>query len=357
MPPTEATESTSTTSNVVDTITLTPHVAASIIEHGKRRIVATGYLLGQKTIDSIEVTDLIPATVSERFSVKDVNARQDTIRPFTSSTVIGWYSVCSTKNPDGTENEAFRSWTNSPGTIFVSEKETESARTAIHLHCELPNCESTTNERPKISWEGSLALVRRNQSQLAVAMIKSLKVSISANGHEATNVVLSHVRNLAFFNGEKPYPSPALLNMDSIAFQHTSKRQSAAEALLNAHKQLKELVDGKIAPASSSGAHADAREVEGLVKEIRQLMDSETAHSTSREDVVTHRLKDALMIKCLASLLKKNVTQIDVLSSQYPDANNNNNNNAGNANSTQRRDQKSSGANFRTNFSTFNQKG
>lgn len=353
----EATETTPTTSNVVDTITLTPHVAAAIIEHGKRRIVASGYVVGQKNIDGIEVSDFIPATIAEKASFKDVSARHETLRPFNSSSIIGWYSVCSTKNPDGTENEMFRNWTNAPGSIFVSEKETDSSRTAIHLHCELPNCDSTTKERPVIAWEGAIALVKRNQNQLAVAKIKPLKVSISANGHEATNVVLSHVRNLAFFNGEKPYPSPSLLNMDAIAFQHTSKRQSSAEALLNAHKQLKELVDGKIAPASSSGAPAaDAKEVENLVKEIRQLMDSETAHATSREDVVTHRLKDALMIKCLATLLKKNVTQIDVLSSHYPDANNNMNN-AGNANPMQRREQKSSGVNFRNNFSNFSHKG
>eukprot|EP00796_Vickermania_ingenoplastis_P009311 gene9311-6550_t len=323
----------------VDSVTLAPHVAASILEHAKRRVVASGLLLGQKTVDTILVNNFFPY-VAEKVSHKEVSQRLETMRPFTSDSIIGWYSALTTRNPDGTENPDYVLWSKTPGSFLVGEKSDSNGRNAIHVHCEIPRVDgsSTTTDRPCISWEANFTLVRRapvtdssRDAPVEVMSLNKLKVSISANGHDATNVVLAHIRNQVLFKGEKPYPTPTLMNLDALAFQHTSKRQSAAESLLAAQKQLKELVD-----SHKNSSDARGKEIQSLVQEIRQLMDPDMAGSNAngivgtgasaanKDDVVTHRLKDALMIKCLATLLKKSVTQIDVLSSQYPDAMNNN---------------------------------
>lgn len=352
---------------VLDTLSLAPHVAASIIEHGKRRTVASGYLLGIKTADSIQVTSFFPYTPEEKISHSTISKWNDVSRTFSSNTsIIGWYSACCLMNPNGSRNENFFSWVKLPGTLFMgSEKEGEVGRNALHLHCELPSVDNgaaENGERPKISWKAFFTLVKRavvmseNNTPTALPVVvnlKELKVSISANGHESTNVVLSHVRNQVLFKGEKPYPSSSLLNLDSLAFQFSSKRSSAAESLLGAQEQLSNLVEGRVQPAGSKdfGASDAQQNVEELRKEIRQLTETENAHATSRDDVVTQRMKDALMIKCLVTLVKRSVTQIDFLSSQYPDAhftNHNTNNHSRDSTGPQWREQQQRGGpNFR----------
>lgn len=352
---------------VLDTLSLSPYVAASIIEHGKRRTVASGYLLGMKTADSIQVTNFFPYTPEEKISHSAISKWNEVTRSFSTNTsIIGWYSACCLMNPNGTRNENFFSWVKLPGTLFMgSDKEGEVGRNALHLHCELPSVDNVAGdnvERPKISWKAFFTLVKRTvvmsenntpTALPAVVNLKELKVSISANGHESTNVVLNHVRNQALFKGEVPYPSSSLLNLDSLAFQFSSKRSSAAESLLGLQQQLSNLVEGRVQPAGSSDLSASEakQNIEELRKEIRQLTETENAHAASRDDVVTQRMKDALMIKCLVTLIKKSVTQIDFLSSQYPDAhfaNHNTNNHSGNNNGPQWREQQQRGGpNFR----------
>lgn len=320
----------------VDTLSLAPHVAAAIVEHAKRRVVASGYLIGQKTVDSIQITDYFPYTSTDKPNPIHVAERYEIIRSFTSSSIIGWYSACCSKNPDGSINEKTVLWSKSPATIFIGEKDSgDVGRNAIHLHCELPHlANEIPNSRPAISWDASFTLIKRGGADDAtnVMKLKELKVLICAHGHEATNVVLNHVRNQVLFGGESPAPTPLLLNLDTVAFQNSGRPQAASDALLALNKQLKELIKGNIAPVpSSSSTPAD---VDSIVEEIRLLVNGESGQKqSSRDDALTHGLKDALMIKCLSTLLKKNLSQIDYLSSQYPDPNNNSSRVGGAANS------------------------
>lgn len=348
--------STESSENPLDVVTLEPHVAAAIIEHAKRRLVASGYLLGQKTADSLQVMDFMPYTVPDKVSAKDVTARLRIMRPFTSHTIIGWYSACCTRNADGTDNDSYQVWVKSPGGTFATDS--GAGKNAIHLHCEMPHREGGANTKLSISWSANLTLIKRlvgaEVSQVAVINVKPLQVSISANGHKASNVVLAHVRNAVLFNGEKPHDVASLMYLDDIAFQQTSRHQNAGEALLTVQKQLKDLV-------AQQGKN---EEVRTLVNEIRQLMDSasSTTEANGKDDVVTQRLKDALMIKCLSSLLRKSVSQIDLLSSQYPDGGHNNSNSNHNSNANHHHKQRENtqqappADGFRANFSNFSRR-
>lgn len=350
-----------------NTVIVSPHVAASIIEHGKRRNFAWGFLLGAKTVDSIQVSNFFPFTCTEKFTHSAFAAAYDKVRVFMSDVIIvGWYSSCCTKRLDGSDIVDNLTMVKLPSALFMgNEKDGDVGRFALHLHCELPFFNTKEREltpRPQISWSAHFALIKRTvvmsesntpMTLPSVINTRELKVSISANGHEATNVVLSHVKNQVFYNGAKPYPSSSVLNLDALVMHPPSKRLTDAESLLSVHQQLLDMVEGRAQPTGSSGAAASENkaEIEDLRKEIHQLMENENSYSTSRDDVITHRLKDALMIKCLVTLVKKSVTQIDILSSQYPDANtghSNPNYHSGHANGPQWRDQQPrSGPNFR----------
>lgn len=339
----------------MNTVVVDPHVTASIIEHGKRKGLGSGFITGIKTEESIHVTNFIPYTREENEPLmQGAKKAFDNFRGgMANSAVLGWYSACCTRNPDGSENPMYQAWAMQLSAIFIStEREGNVEKNAIHLHCELPSLEMRGGgsvERPRISWRAYLKLVKRPTGEQdsnapfplpSLVVLKEMKVSISADGHEATNVVLHHVQNQVFYKGESPHPSSSLLNLDTVALPHSSKRSADTASLLAVQQRLMDLVEGKRQPtggANSGDASAseNREQIERTRKELSQMMQNDNAYSTSRDDVVTNRLKDALMIKCLVTLVKKSVTQIEILSTQYPDLiNNANNNNNNNNNST-----------------------
>lgn len=291
-------------SDSLESVCIAPYVAAMIIEHAKRRVIAAGYLVGQRTTDAIRVTNFFPCThdhesdVNERSFSAKVSQRKDVLASFSDHFMIGWYSACCTKNAAGEENSDYVSWCKAPAALFAGTK--NSSRHALHVHCEMPLLEEE-GARPAIDWKATLFQIKRvstpeGQAVVAHPITQSLKVQINAGGHEATNVVLGHVRNSVLFGNEKPHPTPMLMNLDSILLQQQqSSNKSHHDEVIELRKRLEELISG--------GKH------EALVEGIRQFRPS-----------LDDRFKDALMVKCLALLLKRSVAQIDLLSSQYPDA-------------------------------------
>lgn len=314
---------------------ISPYVAAGIVEHVKRRQLAAGYLIGNRVGDGISITDFIPFThvdgladVNSEHYRKKLNALIATKRAFDSNAAqLGWYSAGNATGFAG-DRKSLQAWCRLPAATFARGSH---AVAAVHLHCETPSAESneiqltwtahTTSNRRLPAEEPEAGAANRGNRRAPPRHecfeVQELPVVVSAQDQTSANVVLAHVASLALCNGAKEYTSSRLLNLDEVVFDAQAKNGSVSAALQEMQKKLQAVTSGK----GSTGNAATDKEVANAVESLRQLqadeMDAAARVSTAREDYNTQRLKDALMIKCMTVLLRKEVSQIEMLATQY----------------------------------------
>ncbi|CCW70961.1 unnamed protein product [Phytomonas sp. Hart1] len=313
-------------------VDVSPYVAAAIVEHAKRRGVASGYLLGVRNVDNIHVGDFIPMTnappyadVSSKIYTAELDRRVRAKQAFVGARLIGWYAAGS--RPRETGEEQMRLWCEAPAAAFARRV----PRQALYLHCALPSVDgadetgspnSNENTKPgsglSLRWS---AHITRNQlvpdeqdkARLHTVCLRvlPLRVRLTSQGHAASDVVLGHLQGL-LSGGDSTPPKPALLNLDHV--------RGGGEGLRAVQGKLEEAI--RVAH-TAAGTPASRRLLDQLdrIHAIKNE-DLETHHHASaREDVNTQRFKDALMIKCMVMLLRKEISQIASLAHQYQDGN------------------------------------
>lgn len=314
-------------SNTGEVANISPYVAAAIIEHVKRRGMAAGFLMGPVMKEGIYVSDYVPYThpdnslhiTNQKEYRAEVNRRVAAKQAFGDFKPVGWYTAGVFNKPFTVAE--FREWCDGPATIFAD-------RMALHLHCELP-----TPGCMNIRWSAFRATVitnRENAKRVHCTRGSQVDVVIGDVNHHATNVFLSHVLSVAFLKGGQLFSSSSLLNLDTIvADMSATSRQAMEHALMHVHQKLNDVITEARDVVRSATSSAEKKKESQLilthVDALRRIKEEEIDrqhNSSSREDMNTQKFKDALMIKCLAMLLRQQVGQIENLARQYNDSSN-----------------------------------
>lgn len=315
---------------------ISPYVAAAIIEHGKRRSIAAGFILGERSTDEVRILDYFPFTHVEAFA--DVSARsyreevdqcKRTKNLFTTASVLGWYSAGNC--PADVTEDHFSIWCESPAMRFVNS-------IAIHVHCALPE-----QDKLSVSWTVTRMRTYREANDKVKMDFRTVKeatlpVVISAMGHVPSNVFLDHVASMALYGGKKPYPTSDLLNLDLLVYQAAKLPQPLPppqqlgkedqlpprpleEVLLRVHNNMNTAIQNASAACNGAGnvSAEDKKVYEDILASlaaIRATKETERENQnspTARDDVSSQRFKDALMIKCMSLMLRRDVRQIEYL--------------------------------------------
>ncbi|EPY25179.1 hypothetical protein STCU_00550 [Strigomonas culicis] len=296
---------------------LTAYVSAAIVEHGKRRGAAAGYLLGTRTAKEIIITEYVPLTqngdmaVSSKKYTSERTERLHAKQEFQKAALLGWYSA-SAPTSDKVTAEEYSRWCEEASLSFAHKV----ARYAVHLHCELPSARALA-----VRWTATVTSnLRVDERQCVCQVVQTLPVVVPyASRHSATEVVLGHVASQLLYRGGYAQPRSGLTNLDAVAFDaaRSGGNSGPSEALLAVQEKLRETLQG---PAGAS----DAR-IQQAVAQIRAARKEEQERQLVSDDYNTQKLKEALMIKYMSALLAKEIVQIEMLASQYPDKNKGNN--------------------------------
>ncbi|KAK7194560.1 hypothetical protein NESM_000373700 [Novymonas esmeraldas] len=295
-------------------IQLTPYPAAFIVEHAKRKKYAAGYILGTVRAEEIVITDFIPHTHKDtevpntKAHRAELNRRRAAKRRYTTQDLIGWYSA-GQPGADLSE-EDYQLWCNAPSVIFHG-------RHCLHLHCEMPHEDVA---EPRVSWTASV--VFEDAADHTLKHI-SHKVTLAPIGNLASDVMLSHITSLALYNGGRPFARSKLLNLDEVAYVASIDHKSSTEAVDEEQRRLERAVAAaQEAVAGRSGGSKEAEELKSAIDNFRAIRDEALQRQrdqTGRMDFNSQQFKDALMMKCVATILRKELDQIEHLSTVYGD--------------------------------------
>ncbi|ORC89657.1 putative glycerol kinase, glycosomal [Trypanosoma theileri] len=299
------------------TLVLPPFVASAIVEHAKRRCNSAGYLIGNRTGDQITVTDYIPCThastmeVRSRAYAEDLSERVQLKRYYTPGiTLLGWYAA-GVPMPD--EEEAFDLWCQAP---CVSFSRSRSNNQAVMLLARMP-----TASHISVQWEAHVTSSVWVGDALRFGRVQEVAVSIEAET-PSMNVLLAEIISKALCGGGAPYPTSRITNLDRVALEADSaKRDPRREtdtrpvetALANVQNKLHQtIVHARAVLASGAGKQKGDKDGEeaAIVANYEAILEEKNQQS-SRDDFISESYKDALMMKYLAALLRRHVSEIE----------------------------------------------
>jgi hypothetical protein len=293
-------------------VQLTPYPASFIVEHAKRKNFAAGFLIGTRTAEEIVITDFIPLTHKDT-EVPTTKAYRDELhrrravkRRFTKQDTIGWYTAC--QEGELLSGDDYQRWCNAPSIIFHG-------RSSLHLHCEMPHSDAAA---PEIAWSASIISEDPEDHTLKYS---SHRVVLSPLNSLASDVMINHIMSLALYNGGHPYPRSKLLNIDEVAYVASLDNKTSTDAVNEEQKKLQKAVHtAEQIVTGGSGGSKDAQEMMTAVEEFRAIREEALQRQrdqTGRVDFNSQQFKDALMIKCAATILRKELTMIEMLSTVY----------------------------------------
>lgn len=319
-----------------EAVHLSPYVASGIIEHVKRRRRAAGFLLGHYTDNSMYIVDFLPLThtdalpvVSDMYVAENRN-RLRIKRIFCQDRVLGWYSAgnaYSTEVKGSTENaeDIFKSWCLAPGYRFAFK----AGHVSLHLHCETP---TPNDQKPQIVWSAEQVRLEIDRSEdksettktFTCKKEKTMLVIVHGDKNDASNAVMHHIhKSLTDDKAERIN----VLNLDEFSYEANTLDKPMKEKLIETQTSMKSAINKakQLAASSSSSSatdRANAEAVENQLKRIEKIkneLEQQQQNPAAREDFISQRLKDALMTKAVAVLLKKQIGQIVDLASDYTD--------------------------------------
>lgn len=293
-------------------VQLTPYPAAFIIEHAKRKSFAAGYIIGTRTAEEIVITDFIPLThrdtemPNQKQYREDLHRRRAAKRRFTKQDTIGWYTAC--QEGEQLSSADYQRWCNAPSVIFQN-------RNCLHLHCEMPHSDVAT---PEMVWSASIISEDPTDHTLKYS---NHKVVLAPLNSVASDVMMNHVMSLALYNGGHAYPRSKLLNIDEVAYVASLDNKTSTDAVNEEQKRLQRAVTAaEQIVTGGSGGSKEAQEMMAAVENFREIREEALQRQrdqTGRVDFNSQQFKDALMIKCAATILRKEVAMIEMLSTVY----------------------------------------
>ncbi|KAL7696382.1 hypothetical protein N2W54_004857 [Lotmaria passim] len=295
-----------------EVVKLTPYPASFIIEHAKRRGFAAGYVIGTRTTEEIVVTDFIPLTHKDTEVPSTKSYREELLRRraakrrFTKHEVIGWYSAG--RVDDQPTAEDYQRCCNAPSVIFQN-------RSCLHLHCEMP-CDNAAS--PNITWTATT--ISENPEDHTFKCVDH-KVVLAPLNSLASDVTINHIVSLALYNGGHAYPRSKLLNVDEVAYVASLDNKTSTDAVNEEQKKLQQAVStAEQIVTGGSGGSREAHEMMTAVENFRAIREEALQRQrdqTGRVDFNSQQFKDALMIKCAATVLRKELITIEQLSTVY----------------------------------------
>lgn len=294
-------------------IHLTPYPAAFIVEHAKRKKYAAGYILGTVRAEEIVITDFIPHTHKDtevpntKAHRAELTRRRAAKRRYTTQDLIGWYSAG--QPGEDLSQEDYQLWCNAPSVIFQG-------RHCLHLHCEMPHENAAA---PEVTWTASV--VFEDPSDRTLKHIGH-KVILAAMNSLASDVMLSHITSLVLYNGGHSYPRSKLLNLDEVAYVAAIDHKSSTDAVDEEQRRLEKAVAAAQEVVTGGSGAKEAHEMMTAVENFRAIRDEALQRQrdqTGRMDFNSQQFKDALMIKCALTIIRKEIDQIEMLSTVYGD--------------------------------------
>lgn len=293
-------------------VQLTPYPAAFIIEHAKRKAFGAGYIIGTRTAEEIIITDFIPLTHKDtdmpnsKQYREELHKRHAIKRRFTKLSTIGWYTAC--QENEQLSGEDYQRWCNAPSVIFQN-------RNCLHLHCEMPHDNAAA---PEVAWSASI--ISEDPSDHTIKYT-SHKVVLAPLNSVASDVTIGHITSLALYNGGHAYPRSKLLNIDEVAYVASLDNKTSTDAVNEEQKRLQKAVTvAEQIVTGGSGNSKEAQEMMSAVESFREIREEALQRQrdqTGRVDFNSQQFKDALMIKCAATILRKELATIEMLSTVY----------------------------------------
>lgn len=295
-------------------VQLTPYPAAFILEHAKRKHFAAGLVIGSRTSDEIIVTDFIPISHNDTEMVNskayrtEILRRRNVKRRFTNHEVIGWYSAGQAS--EDITPDAYALWCDAPAVLFLG-------RNALHLHCELPDLKSTKLE---VAW--TACVVFEDKADRTLKRIDH-KVVVAPANSVSSDVMLTCVASQVLYNGGRPYERSKLLNLDEVAYIAGVDNRSSTDAVNTVYDKMQKTVaevNGLLAAAREGNEKVKGVEIAeevGRLRTIREDALQRQRHQMARLDFNTQQIKDALLLKCTATVLLKGISQVSMLSTTY----------------------------------------
>lgn len=292
-------------------VQLTPYPASFIVEHAKRRGFAAGYIIGTRTEEEIIITDFIPLTHADT-DMPSTKAYRDMVqrlsaakRRLTKQGPIGWYSA----GRPGTLSEGdYQRLCNAPVSIFHR-------RSCLHLHCEMPDPAAAA---PHITWTASIISEDPEDHKLKYSEHKVILAPLSS---VASDVMMNHITTQVLYNGGHAYARSKLLNIDEVAYIAGLENRSSTDAVNEEQRKLQGAVaEAEKVVSGGSGGSKEAQERMMAIENFRAIREEalqRQREQSGRVDFNSEQFKDALMIKCAATLLRKEVATIEMLSTVY----------------------------------------
>ncbi|KPA79648.1 hypothetical protein ABB37_05438 [Leptomonas pyrrhocoris] len=293
-------------------VQLTPYPASFIVEHAKRKRFAAGYIIGTRTAEEIVITDFIPLTHKDtevpntRAYREELHRRRAAKRRFTKQDPIGWYTAG--QADEQLSPEDYQRWCNAPSIIFQN-------RNCLHLHCEMPYDEAAV---PEILWTASIISEDPEDHTLKYS---NHKVVVAPLNSLSSDVMINHITSIALYNGGHPYPRSKLLNIDEVAYLASLDNKTSTDAVNDEQRKLQKAVTAaEQIVTGGSGGSREAQEMIAAVESFRAIREEALQRQrdqTGRVDFNSQQFKDALTIKCAATILRKELTTIEMLSTMY----------------------------------------
>ncbi|KPI90037.1 hypothetical protein ABL78_0897 [Leptomonas seymouri] len=293
-------------------VQLTPYPASFIVEHAKRKRFAAGYIIGTRTAEEIVITDFIPLTHKDtevpntKAYREELHRRRAAKRRFTKQDPIGWYTAG--QADEQLSPEDYQRWCNAPSVIFQN-------RNCLHLHCEMPYDDAA---EPEIVWTASIISEDPEDHTLKYS---NHKVILAPLNSLASDVMINHIASLTLYNGGHPYPRSKLLNIDEVAYVASLDNKTSTDAVNAEQKKLQRAVNAaEQIVTGGSGGSKEAQEMVTAVESFRKIREEALQRQrdqTGRVDFNSQQFKDALMIKCAATVLRKELAAIEMLSTVY----------------------------------------
>ncbi|CAD2217342.1 hypothetical protein AGDE_08309 [Angomonas deanei] len=272
---------------------ISPNVASAILEHAKRKRQVTGYILGTRANNKYVIKDCFPLTQTGASRTEDIKRfiRNKKLKEaFVKGDVLGWYSAGWADPHDGEDSAEvhFKKFCETPSHVYM-EKNNATARSALHLHCALPE-----SGRLNVQWTAHVTTNRRENDKYESIPVAEVGVGVIVEDKTATNVVMQHIREQLQYNGQPPAPQEPLVNLDEVSLR-------SREELLAVERQLHQLL------SQVDSGDADTK---SAIETLHRAREEQTERQLTTDDALTRRLKEALMMKCMATLLQEHVARI-----------------------------------------------